>query len=70
MIQYISDATDISPAVLKKYFPSDVHEHYERGQISDDEWFAAFKAALPQPNCLEEIDFWTTELSLIDREPS
>jgi len=33
MIQYISDATDISPAVLKKYFPSDVHEHYERGQI-------------------------------------
>ena len=68
MIQYISDATDISPAVLKKYFPSDVHEHYERGQISDDEWFAAFKAALPQPNCLKEIDFWGAWNQLLGQE--
>ncbi len=68
MIQYISAAADMSPRIVKGCFPEDIHKEYERGQISDHDWFVSFKAALPQPNCLKEIDFWRAWNQLLGQE--
>ena len=56
--QYISDCVDISPDIIEKKFPWEAHNEYEKGHISDRDWFMAVKEALPQPCCLKESDFW------------
>jgi len=57
-LKYWNDCTDISIKILKDRFPHDAHELYEIGQLSDHQFFTAFKDSLPQPNQLEENDFW------------
>jgi putative hydrolase of the HAD superfamily len=57
-LQYWSDCTDLSIDVIKDHFPYEVHEQYEIGKITDNEFFQAVKDGLPQPNCLKEDDFW------------
>ena len=57
-LQYWSDCTDLSIDVIKDHFPYEVHEQYEIGEITDNEFFQAVKDGLPQPNCLKEDDFW------------
>ena len=56
--QYISDCVDLSPEIIEKKFPWETHNEYEKGHISDRDWFMAVKEALPQPCCLKESDFW------------
>ena len=56
--QYIIDCVDLSPDVIEKQFPWEAHNEYEKGYISDRDWFMAIKEALPQPCCLKESDFW------------
>ena len=56
--QYISDCVDLSPDIIEKKFPWEAHNEYEKGYISDRDWFMAVKEALPQPCCLKESDFW------------
>ena len=56
--QYISDCVDLSPDIIEKKFPWEAHNEYEKGHISDRDWFMAVKEALPQPCCLKESDFW------------
>tara|TARA_Y100000780_G_scaffold219950_1_gene226750 strand:- start:2501 stop:3127 length:627 start_codon:yes stop_codon:yes gene_type:complete len=68
MVQYISDVTEISPKIIRDCFPEDIHEEYERGQISDYEWFVSYKKALLQPNCLKEADFWEAWNRLLGQE--
>ena len=68
MVRYISDVTKISPKIIRDCFPEDIHEEYERGQISDQEWFVSYKKALPQPNCLKETDFWEAWNRLLGQE--
>ena len=57
-LQYWSDCTDLSIDVIKDHFPYEVHEQYEIGEITDNEFFQAVKDGFPQPNCLKEDDFW------------
>ena len=57
-LQYLSDCTDVSVDEIEKRFPMDAHDEYEKGHLSNKEWFIAFKNALPQPCCLKESDFW------------
>ena len=56
--QYISGCVDLSPDIIEKKFPWEAHNEYEKGYISDRDWFMAVKEALPQPCCLKESDFW------------
>ena len=57
-LQYWSDCTDLSIDVIKDHFPYEVHEQYEIGEITDNEFFQAVKDGFAQPNCLKEDDFW------------
>ena len=66
--QYISDSTEINIDVVKNRFPWDAHDEYERGNLTDKEWFFAFRDSLPQPCCLKESDFWKAWSLLLGEE--
>ena len=66
--QYISDSTDINIDVVKNRFPWDAHDEYERGNLTNKEWFFAFRDSLPQPCCLKEMDFWKGWSLLLGKE--
>ncbi len=66
--QYISDSTDLNIDVVKNRFPWDAHDGYERGNLTDKEWFFAFRDSLPQPCCLKEMDFWKGWSLLLGKE--
>ena len=55
--QYISDSIDINISTIENRFPWGSHDKYERGTLSDEEWFCAYREALPQPCCLKSSDF-------------
>ncbi len=67
-LQYWSDCTNLSIDTLKDHFPHEAHKQYEIGQLSDYEFFREVKDTLPQPNCLEEDDFWRGWNKLIIEE--
>ena len=67
-LQYLSDCTDVSVDEIEKRFPMDAHDEYEKGHLSNKEWFIAFKNALPQPCCLKESDFWHAWQLLLGKE--
>ena len=46
----------------------DAHDEYEKGHLSNKEWFIAFKNALPQSCCLKESDFWHAWQLLLGEE--
>ena len=66
--QYISDSTDIEVDVVKNRFPWDAHNEYEKGNLTNKEWFFAFRDSLPQPCCLKETDFWKAWSLLLGNE--
>ena len=66
--QYISDSTDINVDIVKNRFPWDVHDEYEKGNLTNKEWFFAFRDSLPQPCCLKETDFWKAWSLLLGKE--
>ena len=57
-IQYWADCTDLPLDLIKDAFPLEAHYTYEKGELSEHEFFLAFRDALPQPCCLKESDFW------------
>ena len=66
--QYISDSIDINISTIENRFPWGSHDKYERGTLSDEEWFYAYREALPQPCCLKSSDFWKAWKILLGEE--
>ena len=66
--QYISDSIDVEIDVVKNRFPWDAHDEYEKGNLTNKEWFLAFRDSLPQPCCLKETDFWKAWSLLLGKE--
>ena len=52
--QYISDCVDLSPDIIKKKFPWEAHNEYEKGHISDRDWFMATSSSYKS----EEVVAW------------
>ena len=48
-IQYWSDSTDLKKEEITKAFSPRLHNNYETGKISNDDFFQGFKNALQQP---------------------
>ena len=46
----------------------DAHQEYEKGNLSNKEWFFAVKKSMPQPCCLKESDFWQAWKLLLGQE--
>ena len=57
-LQYLSDCTDVPVEEIRRLFPIEAHNQYEKGHLTDKEWFLAIKESFHQPCCLKESDFW------------
>ena len=66
--KFISDCIDVPVSKIEESFPSLIHDRYEKGLISDREWFVKYKGSLPQPCCLKEVDFWKAWSLLLGKE--
>lgn len=67
-IKYLSNLTNLSEEQIEKAFPEDAHHKYERGEISDYEFFNAIKHSLPVSNNLTEKQFWNAWSLLVGEE--
>jgi len=66
--KHLSNCTGIHMDVIKNRFPLDIHEEYEKGNLSNKEWFLAVKKSLPQPCSLQESSFWEAWKLLVGKE--
>jgi len=66
--RYLADCTDLSIKVIENAFPFQDHNKYEKGILTDYEWFISVKESLPQSCCLKESDFWKAWKILLGRE--
>ena len=68
MIKKISNLTNIPYKTLKNSFPEEQHDLYERGEITDLEWFQAYKKSQPKLETLTEHEFWIAWSMLLGQE--
>ena len=67
-LKHLSDCTGIHIDVIKNRFPLDIHQEYEKGNLSNKEWFLAVKKSMPQPCSLWESNFWESWKLLVGEE--
>lgn len=53
-----SEHAGVPLEMVRESFPMEIHHQYERGRLSDREFFRAVKAAIPRANGLDETAFW------------
>ena len=68
MIGKISNFTNIPYEVVENAFPQNEHDIYERGKMTDYDWYVSSKKALPQENSLSEDQFWKSWSLLLGNE--
>lgn len=66
--KFISDCIDVPVGKIEETFPSLIHNRYEKGLISNHDWFIKYKKSLPQPCNLKEVDFWKAWSLLLGKE--
>ena len=66
--EYISKSTGVKIEILKESFPDSIHNEYEKGQISNNEWFFKYKKSFPGLLDLTEKDFWKAWNLLLGKE--
>ena len=67
-LKHLSDCTGIHIDVIKNRFPLDIHQEYEKGNLSNKEWFLAVKKSMPQPCSLWKSSFWEAWKLLVGEE--
>jgi len=68
MIKKISTITNIPYSIVRDSFPHNAHDAYERGQMTDYDWFESFKNSLPKNSNLTENKFWEAWAMLLGEE--
>ena len=68
MVKKISSITDVAFDVVKNSFPEEAHDAYERGQMTDYDWYQSCKNSLPTKNGLTENQFWAAWSMLLGDE--
>ena len=66
--EFLADCTDLTVEEIESSFPIKDHDNYEKGILSDRDFFLAVKDSLPQPCCLKESDFWRGWQKLLGEE--
>lgn len=66
--EYISKSTGVKIQILKESFPENIHNEYEKGKISNNEWFSEYKKSLPELSNLTEKTFWKAWNLLLGKE--
>lgn len=68
MFNCISSITDVSFEKVKSSFPEEGHDIYEKGQMTNQEWFQTFKIALSNNSYLTENKFWDAWAMILGKE--
>ena len=68
MVKKISSITDVAFDVVKNSFPEEAHDAYERGQMTDYDWYQSCKNSLPTKNGLTENQFWSAWSMVLGNE--
>ena len=68
MISKISNCANIPYEVVESAFPQNAHDAYERGKMTDYDWYMSCKTALPKNNSLTEDQFWESWSLLLGSE--
>ena len=68
MISKISNCANIPYKVVESAFPQNAHDAYERGKMTDYDWYMSCKTALPKNNSLSEDQFWESWSLLLGDE--
>jgi len=68
MFHCISRSTGIPFEKVKSSFPEESHNIYERGQMTNKEWFQVFKIALSNNSYLTENKFWDAWAMILGKE--
>ena len=68
MISKISSCANIPYEVVGRAFPQNAHDAYERGKMTDYDWYMSCKTALPKNNSLSEDQFWESWSLLLGNE--
>ena len=68
MVKKISSITDVAFDVVKNSFPEEAHDAYERGKMTDHDWYQSCKNSLPVKNGLTENEFWVAWSMLLGNE--
>ena len=68
MFNCISSITDVSFEKVKSSFPEGGHDIYEKGQMTNQEWFQTFKIALSNNSYLTENKFWDAWAMILGKE--
>ena len=68
MFHCISSATGIPFEKVKSSFPEENHNIYEKGQMTNKEWFQVFKIALSNNSYLTENKFWDAWAMILGKE--
>ena len=68
MISRISDITGINNEKVRASFPEKGHDIYEKGKMTNDEWYQTFKSALLNNSSLTEEKFWAAWAMILGEE--
>ena len=68
MFHCISSTTGIPVEKVKSSFPEKSHDIYEKGQMTNKEWFQVFKIALSNNSYLTENKFWEAWAMILGKE--
>ncbi|MFQ6613588.1 MAG: HAD family hydrolase [Fidelibacterota bacterium] len=63
----LSEATGLPVEKLREVFPEEAHHEYERGDLSDDQFFQEVKRSLPDSAPLSRDLFWKAWMALVGR---
>lgn len=64
-LTYLNEYTELPENLLEETFLGEIIDSYERGRLTDDEFFVWYKEKLPQPNSLTKSDFFRSWLELL-----
>lgn len=67
-LKYWADRTGMTLKQIKAVFPLEAHYTYEKGLLSDREFFRAFQDVLPAACSLTEPEFWQGWKMLLGKE--
>ena len=66
--KYIGKQIGLSAEDIELSFPVNSHGKYEKGEISNKEWYQAVSKSLPERSNLKEEDFWLAWRLLLGKQ--
>ena len=66
--EHISKCTGVNKKIIQNTFPNNIHNQYEKGVISNNDWFLKYKNSLKEFSILDKSEFWTAWKLLLGKE--